>query len=124
MRTFPRIGLRKFLRDSALGLGVAPLISSSSESPRADRKPGGPAQNSTTLMMWATFSSIEPAWIVREPQAGFQGQWASHELARGLRNLGLVRDPVQAVAGEEGASASNLVFSLSTNRREFKHPEA
>src|SRR5208282_1817124 len=126
MHPFLRIGRRKFLRDSALGLGVAPLIAgvSSAESARAERKPGGPASNSAALMMRATFGSKDPVWIVRSPHAGFQEQWASRELARGLRNLGLARDPVQAVAGGGDLPSSGLVFSLSTNRQDFKHPEA
>jgi hypothetical protein len=124
MQPFLRIGRRKFLRDAALGLGVAPLISSSSESAQAEQKPGGPALNSTALMMQATFGSKDSVWIVREPRAGFQEQLASRELARGLRNLGLARDPVQAVAGGGEQPSSGLVFLLSTNRQDFKHPEA
>ena len=122
MHPFLRIGRRKFLRDSALGLGFAPLISSSSPPARADQKPGGPAPNSTALMMQA--ASGYPVWIVREPHAGFQEQWASRELARGLRNLGFAREPVQAVLGGGELPPSSLAFSLSTDRQRFKHPEA
>ena len=124
MDPFLRIGRRKFLRDSALGLGVVPLISSSSESARAEQKPGGPAPSSNALMMRTTFGAKAPVWIVREPHAGFQEQWASRELARGLRNLGFAHDPVQAVAGKGEPPASSLVFALSTDRQRFKHPEA
>jgi hypothetical protein len=121
-----RIGRRKFLRDSALGLGVAPLIAgvSSAESARAEQKGGGPAEKSTPLMMRATFGAKDPIWIVRGPQAGFQEQLASRELARGLRNLGFARDPVQAVAGGGELPLSGFVFSLSTNRQDFKNSEA
>jgi hypothetical protein len=124
MHPFLRIGRRKFLRDSALGLGVAPLISSSAESPRAEQKAGGPVPISTALMMRATLGSKDPVWIVREPHAGFQEQWASRELARGLRNLGYAREPVQAVMGFGELPSSGLIFSLSTGRQDFKHPEA
>ena len=55
---------------------------------------------------------------------GFQEQWASRELARGLRDLGFARDPVQAVAGEGESPSSGFVFSLSTDRQRFKHTEA
>jgi hypothetical protein len=125
MYPFLRIGRRRFLRDSALGLGVAPLISRapSSDSARADQKPGGPAPNSSALMMRATSGSKDTVWIVREPQSGFQEQWASRELARGLRNLGFARDPVQAVVGEGELPSSGLVFSLSTSRQSIRHPE-
>jgi hypothetical protein len=75
-------------------------------------------------MMRATFGAKDPVWIIREPQAGFPEQWASRELARGLRNLGLARDPVQAVAGGGELPSSGLVFSMSTNQQNFKHPEA
>jgi len=122
MYPFLRIGRRKFLRDSALGLGVAPLISSSSPSARADLKTGSPAPDSTALMMRAAIG--HPVWIVREPNAGFQEQLASRELARGLRNLGFARDPMQAVMGGGESPPSTLVFSLSTDRQRFKHPEA
>jgi hypothetical protein len=126
MNPFLRIGRRKFLRDSALGLGVTPLISgvSSSKPLRADQKAGGAAPESNALMMRATFGAENPVWIVREPQSGFQEQWASRELARGLRNLGLARDPVQAVAGQGQPPASSLIFSLSPSRESIRHPEA
>ncbi|HMD85676.1 MAG TPA: hypothetical protein VKO18_13360 [Terriglobia bacterium] len=126
MHPFLRIGRRKFLRNSALGLGVAPLIKgvSSSESAHAEQKPGSPPPNSTALMMRATFGSKDPIWIVREPGTGFQEQWASRELARGLRNLGLAREPVDAVAGQGQPPSTSLVLSLSTDRHKFKHPEA
>jgi hypothetical protein len=125
MNPLLRIGRRKFLRDSALGLGVAPLISgaSSSGSARAEQKPGGFSSNSSALMMRATFGSKDPVWIVREPQSGFQEQWASRELARGLRNLGFAREPVQAVAGAGELPSSALVFSLLTSRQSIRHPE-
>jgi hypothetical protein len=75
-------------------------------------------------MMRATFGSKDPVWIVREPQSGFQEQWASRELARGLRNLGFALDPVQAVAGGGELPSSALVFSLSTSRQSIRHPES
>ncbi len=125
MNPFLRIGRRKFLRDSALGLGVTPLISgvSSSEPLRADQKADAAAPESNGLVMRANFGARDPVWIVREPNAGFQQQFASRELARGLRNLGLARDPVQAAAGEGNPPASSLVFSLSTSRESIKHPD-
>ncbi len=120
-----RIGRRKFLRDSALGLGVAPLIPglSSSASAGAEQQPGGQAPNSNALTMQGPFSGEMPVWIVREPHAGFQEQWAPRELARGLRNLGFAREPVQAVAGGGELPSSGLVFSLSTSRESIRHPE-
>ncbi|MDR3674280.1 MAG: hypothetical protein P4N24_02240 [Acidobacteriota bacterium] len=126
MHPFLRIGRRRFLRDSALGLGVGPLMNgvSSPKTAHVEQEPASPAPNSTGLMMRATFGSKDSVWIVREPHAGFQEQLASRELARGLRNLGLVRDPVQAVAGKSEVPSSGLIFSLSTKREDFKNSEA
>jgi hypothetical protein len=101
MHPFLRIGRRKFLRDSALGLGAAPLMSgvSSAEFPCAEQKPAVPAAKSNAISMRTNFGAEAPVWIVRMPNAGFQEQLASRELARGLRNLGFAREPVQAVLG-------------------------
>src|ERR1019366_6424750 len=82
------------------------------------------ASNSTALTMRATFDSKAPIWNVREPNAGFQQEWASRELARGLRNLGLVREPVQASARQGQPPESSLVFYLSTSRQSIRNPES
>jgi hypothetical protein len=126
MYPFLRIERGRFLRGSALGLGISPFVAgvSSSESERAEQKPGGPAPKSTALMMRAAFGSRDPVRILREPHAGFQEQWASCELARRFRNLGTAREPVQAVVGEGELPSSGLIFSLSMKRQGFKHPEA
>ena len=126
MHPFLRIGRRQFLRSSALGLGAAPLISgmSSAESAGAARQPAAAAPSANALTMQASFDSKAPIWIVREPNSGFQQQLASRELARGLRNLGLARDPVQATAGEGKPPASSLVFSLSTSRQSIRNPQS
>ena len=116
MKPFPRIGRREFLRESALGWGAAPLIARAAPpgEGRAGSMQGAMTSNSSGLKMLAKFGSTDSVWIVREPQAGFQEQLASRELARGLRNLGLAREPVQAVAGAGELPSSSLVFSLST----------
>jgi hypothetical protein len=61
---------------------------------------------------------------MREPHSGFPEQLASCELARGLRNLGLASEPIQAVLGEGARPASGFVFSLTVKKDAFKHPEA
>ena len=126
MHPFLRIGRRKFLRDSALGLGAAPLMSgvSSAEFPCAEQKPAVPAAKSNAISMRTNFGAEAPVWIVRMPNAGFQEQLASRELARGLRNLGFAREPVQAVLGCSEVPASALVFIFNINRQLFRHPEA
>src|SRR5690242_13023510 len=125
MHPFLRIGRRQFLRNSALGLGVAPLIPeiASAESAGTTQPPGA-APNSGALTMQATFDSKAPIWIVREPNSGFQQQLASRELARGLRNLGLARDPVLAMVGEGHPPASSQVFSFSTSRQSIRNPQS
>ncbi len=126
MYPFLRIGRRQFLRNSALGLGVAPLIPgvSSAAPPNASQATHGPAMNSNTFTTRATFGGKLPVWIVREPNSGFEQQLASRELARGLRNLGLVREPIQAVAGQGQPPAACLIFSLSTSRESIRIPES
>jgi hypothetical protein len=95
-----------------------------SAEPALAQKPGGAATNTSLLTMRATFGSNTPIWIVREPQAGFQEQWASRELARGLRNLGLAHDPVQSFEREGEPPSAALVFSLETSRQSIRHPES
>jgi hypothetical protein len=74
--------------------------------------------------MQAKFGSTETVWILREPNSSFPEQFASCELARGLRNLGLAREPVQSLVGEGEQPASGFVFSFSVKKEAFKHPEA
>jgi len=125
MNPLPRIGRRQFLHNSALGLGAAPLIANAALAVQSETS-AHPASHLTFngLMMRAKFESRDTVWIVREPQAGFPEQFASCELARGLRNLGLVSDPVQAVLGEGTPPASSLVFILAVKKDLSKHPEA
>ena len=87
--------------------------------------PAAPSESDARgLRMQAKFGSAETVWIVRDPQASFAEQLAGAELARGLRNLGLAREPVQALQGGGEPPASGFVFSLSVQREGFKHPEA
>ena len=125
MKQSQRIGRRQFLRDSALGLGATPLLADAALTGRAGvQAQNVPASNSNALKMQAKFGSADTVWILREPHAGFPGQLAAVELARGLRNLGFAREPVQAVLGESEPPSSGFVFHLSTNKEGFKHPEA
>ena len=130
MKPLQRIGRRQFLHDSALGLGAAPLIANAAlpakeESPAHPGLPqSGPTSNSNGLKMQAKFGSTDTVWILREPNSSFPERLASCELARGLRNLGLAREPVQALIGGSEQPASGLIFSLSVRKEGFKHPEA
>jgi hypothetical protein len=122
MKTFQPIARRQFLRRSALGLGAAPLIANAAFSSQAPASGSGSKGNG--LKMQAEFGAKDVVWIVREPQAGFTEQLASAELARGLRNLGLAREPVQALRGGNEQPASGFVFALSVKKGTFRHPEA
>jgi len=126
MKPFQRIGRRQFLHGSALGLGAAPLIANAAFSGKPSALPGAPqsAPNANGLKMQAKFGSTEVVWIVREAHSSFAEQLASSELARGLRNLGLAREPVQAVVGAGEQPSSGMIFSLSVKKGGFKHPEA
>jgi hypothetical protein len=119
MDPFLRIGRRQFLRNSALGMGATPLIPvlTSAEPKRVAPASRATAATSNVVTMQATFDAKAPIWIVREPDSGFQQQLASRELARGLRNLGLARDPVQVFARQGQPPAAAIVFSLSTSRQ-------
>jgi hypothetical protein len=72
----------------------------------------------------AAFDSGQTFWILTRPDASFQEQLASRELARGLRNLGLARAPIQAAVLGAQPGPSDSVFSLTLEREGFKHPEA
>ncbi|HME00075.1 MAG TPA: hypothetical protein VKM93_22435 [Terriglobia bacterium] len=126
MKNFQRIGRREFLRDSALGLGAGPWMAREALSPegRSDTLPGGRASDSNGLKMQARFGSTDTVWIIREVQAGFQESLASRELARGLRNLGLAREPIQALTSDAQPGPSDSVFLLTVKKEDFKHPEA
>jgi hypothetical protein len=126
MKPFINIGRRKFLRDSALGLGATPLMARAAVPGSATQGSvqGAASSNADGLKMLAKFGSTTSVWIIRDPHAGFQEQWASRELARGLRNLGLAREPVQAAVGEGQIPSSGLTFFLMVDRSKFKHPEA
>jgi hypothetical protein len=118
---------RKFLQETALYFGAGswvashPLASPTAAPARialqADSSPGD-------LQMRASFSPTETVWIIRQPNSGFQQMFASRELARGLRNLGLVREPVEAIRGSATPPSGGLIFSLEVDPSRFTHPEA
>ena len=123
-------GRRSFLKRAAALAGAAPTLGhvlsggaagsgllAQGASPPA--RPGGPAaQTRMALVPTGT------AWILRPPDSGFQLTWASHELARGLRNLGVARAPVQAALGSGEPSTDAAVFTLAVRPDGFGHREA
>jgi hypothetical protein len=85
------------------------------------------SHNAADLAQWTfqvAFDSGQTFWILTKPEASFQEQLASRELARGLRNLGLAREPIQAATSGAQPGPSDSVFSLTVERERFKHPEA
>jgi hypothetical protein len=108
---------RKFIQGSVSLLGATSLAAWKGSAQPADAK-------STNLRMQGIFESKQGVWILTEPGAGFQEQLAARELARGLRNLGLVREPKQAAAGGAEIASADYVFSLVVDKQAFKHPEA
>jgi len=108
---------RQFIQGSVTLIGAPTLASWVSA--------GGATEAGTSnLKMLAKFKSTQAVWILVEPTAGFQEKLAARELARGLRNLGLVQEPTQAKVGASEAAASDFVFSLAVDKQAFKHPEA
>ena len=120
-----RVGRRKFLQDSTLCLGASSLMAGANLSWSVAEPPGlavnGEARD---LRMTANFGPSQVVWIVREPQSGFEQKFASRELARGLRNLGLAREPTEATFTSATPSSGQFVFALSVDRNRFQHPEA
>ncbi|HVA01854.1 MAG TPA: hypothetical protein VMV34_09375, partial [Terriglobia bacterium] len=66
----------------------------------------------------------QKVWILAPRGAGFQERLAGKELARGLRNLGLGRAPIEAPASEPEPGSEDTVFTLRVNKEAFKDPEA
>src|SRR5271163_2265436 len=99
------IDRRKFLQDSALCLGAGSLTAGAKTSLTLASAPAsgigtpvssGPAGD---LQMKASFSPSQVVWIVRQRESGLEQKMASRELARGLRNLGLGSEPIEAGPG-------------------------
>jgi len=130
MKQKHRMNRRRFLQDSTAILGAGSLMNSPSAtlamrsmSPSgwgAGRGSAGDPQ----LRMQAKFDAVQTVWILTEAGAGFPEKLASRELARGLRNLGLTREPVRAELSGVEPAAADFVFTLIVNREGFKHPEA
>jgi hypothetical protein len=74
--------------------------------------------------MSAPFAAAQGVWILMEREAGFQMQLAGRELARGLRNLGLAREPIVAPKAGTEPATSDTVFTLAVNQGALQHPEA
>ena len=123
MKSYGKTGRRRFLQGSAALFGTGSLLP---DTAAAGPQPGGIAKAFPDLRLRMT-SRLAPdqiVWIILDPSAGFQERLASRELARGLRKLGCVRDPVQASAGEGVPETNALVFKLSVTKGAFTDPES
>ena len=121
---------RQFLQGSTAFLGGSSLLAGARE-PQGGKKPKGKgkaappaAAPNPSLRMSAPFARAQGVWILMEREAGFQLQLAGRELARGLRNLGLAREPIVAPKAGAEPSTSDTVFTLAVNPGAFQHPEA
>jgi hypothetical protein len=74
--------------------------------------------------MQAKFAPAQAVWILLEPGLALKGQLAARELTRGLRSLGLVREPIQAPLPGAQPAAADFVFTLTVTQDTSKHPEA
>lgn len=80
------------------------------------RAPDPPASkggqfDSGRLRLRSIIDSGQTVWILTRPESSFQEQLASKELARGLRNLGLGREPIEAARSEAQPSPADSIFS-------------
>jgi len=129
MKTGHRFGRRKFMQGSMtlLGASSSPAAESLAGLGRATAPPSGGMSvlgaSSSNLKMQAKFEATQTVWIFLPPGAGFQEQLAARELARGLGNLGLAREPVQVETQKAELGVSDFVFSLSVDKSLFTHPE-
>ena len=85
---------RRFIQRSMGLLGAGSVaansgLSTAASVPQDSQSAAHPAQ----WRFQAAFDSGQTFWILTRPEASFQEQLASRELARGLRNLGLARPP-------------------------------
>jgi len=122
------IGRRRFFQDSATLLGAGSLLPAGVHSQTTAQDL--PAQRTVAgspdyrLRMLSKLTPGQAVWIILNADAGFPERLAARELARGLRNLGVARDPIQAVAREGTPGPNALIFRLAVNQGAFDHPEA
>jgi hypothetical protein len=130
MKINRRMGRRKFLEDSTALLGAGSLLAGAGEaSPRASTSASGapavePAGHELNLQMQAKVGPAPRVWIVVEAAPGFRVKLAARELARGLRNLGVAQEPIQATLPGATPGPADSVFTLAVAKESFQHPDA
>ena len=130
MKINRRMGRRKFLEDSTALLGAGSLLAGTGEaSPRASTSASGapavePAGHELNLQMQAKVGPASRVWILVEAAPGFRVKLAARELARGLRNLGVAQEPIQATLPGAEPGPADSVFTLAVAKESFQHPDA
>ncbi len=130
MKINRRMGRRKFLEDSTALLGAGSLLAGAGEaSPRASTSASGapavePAGHELNLQMQAKVGPAPRVWILVEAAPGFRVKLAARELARGLRNLGVAQEPIQATLPGAEPGPADSVFTLAVAKESFQHPDA
>jgi hypothetical protein len=124
-----RTNRRGFIKSSTALLVAGASVGQSSK-PEAARTLSAELASGTgggspaALEMQAVAGSAKAVWILTEPGASFQEQFASKELARGLRNLGFAREPHRASLQGAEPGEHDVFFRLEVLRNRFNHPEA
>ncbi|MEJ2009108.1 MAG: hypothetical protein P8Z30_13300 [Acidobacteriota bacterium] len=120
------IGRREFLQGSAALLGAGSIYPSGSGHTATAGQESSAAgiTDNGRLSMNYTVGTNRKVWILAPAEAGFQERLASKELARGLRNLGLARAPIEAAGFGAVAGTEDVVFTLRVEKEAFKDPEA
>ena len=121
------IDRREFLQGSAALLGAGSIYpSANGHAARASGQELNRARiiDNGRFSMNFVMGAGQKVWILAPSDAGFQERLASKELARGLRNLGLARAPIEAAGSEAEARPEDTVFTLRVDKKAFKDPEA
>ncbi len=127
MKRNKQIGRRQFLQQSAALWGAGTCAANATgrapATAAADASIEGLPDNGRLKMAFGP-EVRQKVWIVAPAGASFQERLATKELARGLKNLGLARAPVEAASSEAEAGAGDVVFALRVDKEAFKNPES
>ena len=127
MKRNKQIGRRQFLQQSAALWGAGTCAANATgrapATAAADASIEGLPDNGRLKMAFGP-EGRQKVWIVAPAGASFQERLATKELARGLKNLGLARAPVEAASSEAEAGAGDVVFALRVDKEAFKNPES
>jgi len=121
------IDRREFLQGSAALLGAGSIYpAGSGDATRASGQGSSTAAitDNGRLSMNFALGANRKVWILAMAEANFQERLASKEFARGLRNLGLARAPIEAAGSGAEAGTEDVVFTLRVDKEAFKDPEA